>query len=241
VRHGTVDGLIFTAASHQAASIDAALDRNVPTVLFNRPLDGVPCDQVVSTNRDGAAAVAQYLVSGGRRRIAYLSGPLDRTTLAARAEGFCEGLAAVGHPLWRRGGEDTFFDHDRFREIAIGLMQGPEPCDAIACGNDVIAFAVLNGLTAIGVSVPDDVWVVGFDGVTMSGWDVFDLTTMRQPWDVMADGAVSALIDRIECRRTSPRTIQARTDLLVRGSTAHWPATHRDALAQTTNHKGRIP
>lgn len=225
VRQGTVDGVVFTAASHQRTSVQVALDRDLPTVLFNRPLEGLPCDQVVSGNRDGAAALGRYLLSGGRRKIAYVSGPLDRTTLAARAHGFREALEHAGQSLWLSCDGDLVFDHHRFRATAMRLIEGPDRCDAIACGNDVIAFAVLNGLAAAGAKVPDDVWVVGFDGVAMSGWDVFDLTTMRQPWDVMADDAVGVLIDRIEGRRTAPRTIQARAELVVRGSTGHWPAT----------------
>lgn len=222
IRQGTVDGVLFTAASHQREAVSEARARNLPFALFNRPLPDLDCDQIVSTNRTGAADLAGYLLAGGRRRIAYVSGPLDRTTLAARNEGFREGLARGGQPLWRHCGAETSFDHQRFRALAIDLMDARERPDAIACGNDVIAFAVLNGLASLRVSVPDDVWVAGFDGVAMSGWDVFDLTTMRQPWDVMADRAVAALMDRIEGGTAEGRIIESQTELVVRGSTAHW-------------------
>jgi len=63
--------------------------------------------------------------------------------------------------------------------------------------------------------------VTGFDGIEATGWDIVDLTTMRQPLDLMAADAAEALIRRIEGGATTPRTIEYRTELVVRGSTAY--------------------
>ncbi|MEO1723788.1 MAG: LacI family DNA-binding transcriptional regulator [Pseudomonadota bacterium] len=230
IRQGTVDGVVFTAASHQRTAIDEARARRLPLTLFNRPLPEVDCDQIVSDNRNGARTLARYLLSGGRRRIAYLSGPLDRTTLLERDRGFSDALAEAEQPLWQHCGAEKVFDQQRFRQLAILLMQRAERPDAIACGNDMIAFAVLNGLASLGVRVPEDVWVAGFDGVAMSGWDLFDLTTMQQPWDVMADAAVATLIDQIDGNDSRAGIARSEATLVVRGSTDHWhpPAQHHD-------------
>ncbi|MEL7466883.1 MAG: LacI family DNA-binding transcriptional regulator [Pseudomonadota bacterium] len=223
ILQGTVDGVVFTAADDQASAIATAIERDLAVVALNRPVPGRSCAQVVSTNYDGSAELARYLLAGRRQRIAYINGPRERTTMAERERGFREALKARGVLIPSETPSEPDFSHARFRQIAIDLMKRPAPPDAIACGNDLIAFAVINGLKSIGIQVPEDVWVVGFDGVEMSGWDVFDLTTMRQPLDRMVAEAVSLLIEGIEDRDREPREIQCPTDLIVRGSTAHMP------------------
>lgn len=218
---GAVDGLIFTAASHQSEAIDTALERNFPVVSLNRKLDGAQCDQIVSTNLEGGQRLAAYLAGNGRRSFAFINGPRDRSTLADRESGFVEELARLGHavPPERRI-EVPVFD-DRIASAAAELARAPNPPDAIACGNDIAAIGVLNGLRRAGLRVPDDIWVTGFDGIVMSGWDIVDLTTMRQPVEAMAADAADAMVRRITGQFEEPRVIQYRTELVVRGSTAH--------------------
>ena len=102
-------------------------------------------------------------------------------------------------------------------------MAGKTPPDAIACGNDLIAFQVLNGLKVAGISVPDDVWVTGFDGVQMSAWPIIDLTTMRQPLDVMAADAADTLVSRIEGKTSMHKVIQYETEFIIRETTNNVP------------------
>lgn len=221
IETGTIDGVIFTAASHQVRAMKVALARNTPVVSINRYLEGAACDQVVSANFEGARRIARYLVAHGRKRIAFVNGPTDRTTLADREAGFRHELAEVGRDLPQALYVRSDFVNAAFRQAAIDMMALPEPPDAISCGNDLIAIGVLNGLRAAGLRVPHDVWVTGFDGIEMTGWDVIDLTTMRQPLGPMAADAARALINRIEGRYENPKVIEYQTEFVVRGSTAH--------------------
>lgn len=224
IKQHAVDGIIFTAASHQLGAMHAALEEGVPTVSFNRYLEDAHCDQVVSTNFEGARQISHYLVSHGRTRMAFINGPQDRTTLLDRERGFRTGLHEQGIELAESLYSNCSFSHERFRQIAIDMMSLPHPPDSISCGNDVIAFAVLNGLKAANVSVPDDVWVTGFDGIEMSAWDVFDLTTMRQPLEQMAADAAGALLSRIAGENSKHKLIQYNTEFCPRGTTANRPA-----------------
>jgi LacI family transcriptional regulator len=200
IRSRIVDGIIFTAASHQTNAMEIALTTRLPVVSFNRYLEIADCDQIVSTNQTGGMEIADYLVRCGRKRIAFVNGPTDRTTLADRETGFRQGLKEFGLEL----GNDLYFRHEfhenAFRQIALDLAARPAPPDAIACGNDLIAIQMLNGLKAAGCKVPEDIWVTGFDGIEISGWDIVSLTTMRQPLELMAANAAEAVIDRIEGR-----------------------------------------
>jgi LacI family transcriptional regulator len=218
---GAVDGLVFTAASHQSDAFGAALERDFPIISLNRMVEGARCDQIVSTNREGACRLADYLYWNGRRSFAFVNGPKDRSTLSEREAGFVEQLQRLGVEIPpERRIELPIFD-DRIAVAAMQLVAGPTPPDAIACGNDVVAIGVLNGLKRSGVRVPEDVWVTGFDGIEMSGWDIVDLTTMRQPVEAMAADAADALVQRIDSGFSEPRVIQYRTELVIRGSTAH--------------------
>lgn len=228
IRQNAVDGIIFTAASHQLNAMNAALESNIPTVSFNRYIEDARCDQVVSTNYEGAHTIARYLVDNGRQNIAFVNGPQDRTTLFDREHGFRAGLDQCGLELQPHYYARSDFSNAAFRQIAIDLMAQAKPPDAISCGNDVIAFAVLNGLKAVGANVPSDVWVTGFDGIEMAGWDVFDLTTMRQPLDDMAADAATALLNRIEGSTKEPKLIQYRTKFYPRGTTDNRPARPTD-------------
>jgi LacI family transcriptional regulator len=223
IRQRIVDGVIFTAADHQGDAIETALERDLAVVTLNRPRPDASCMQIASTNFDGSGRLARYLLASGRMRIAYVNGPLDRSTLAEREAGFRAALEGNRRPLSPELYAQAEFPADRFRSIAMQMMDLPDPPDAIACGNDLIAFAVLNGLKAAGVTVPDDVWVVGFDGVEMSGWDVFDLTTMQQPLEQMVEAAVAALMRTIEGHTGEDTLVQCPAELVIRGSTAHTP------------------
>lgn len=219
IQQKAVDGIVFTAASHQRTIVQAALDDGLPVVSFNRYLEEANCDQIVSTNFEGAREIAHYLVDHGRKRIAFVNGPKDRTTLLDRENGFRRGLDDRGCAARASFHAADNFADATFQTLALDLVRTDTPPDAIACGNDLIAFGILNGLRLAGLRVPDDVWVTGFDGVEMSGWPIIDLTTMRQPLDLMAADAAEALVRRIEGKSPKPKVIQYKTEFFPRGST----------------------
>ena len=97
-------------------------------------------------------------------------------------------------------------------------MARPERPDAIFVGNDHMAFAVLDVLRAeMGLRVPEDVSVVGYDDVPLASWAAYDLTTIRQPVEAMVDATVEALVRRIE-GETEPRKVRLPGPLVIRGS-----------------------
>lgn len=223
IRQRAVDGLIFTAATDDSKALDVALQSTLGVVLLNRTVADADCDQVAGDNRNGARLLAQYLVDSGRRRFALVNGPLNRSTLREREEGLRSGLADAGMAIDESRYVSAPFSHDVFRQAAIELMALPEPPDVICCGNDVIGLGVLCGLKAAGHDVPDDVWVAGFDGIEMAGWDVFDMTTVRQPLEMMVFSAVDNLVETIEGRRPAHSIRRFETELVVRSTTANAP------------------
>lgn len=223
IRQRSIDGLIFTAANQQSEALDTALGAGLPAACINRHVNREGINQFAGMDFEGAGTITDYLVCAGRKRIAMINGPLDRSTLADREKGVRSALSRHGLSLPGHYFASSDFDHDRFRDLAIAMMKQPVAPDAIICGNDVIAFGVLCGLRSIGCRVPDDVWVTGFDGIEMSGWDVFDLTTMQQPLDDMAAATVDALVQNIMGTGEAGILKRFEPELVIRGTTARTP------------------
>lgn len=219
INAGSVDGVIFTTVTEASAPLRAALDRHKPVVLINRTVEALGCDQVASDNVAGSGTVADYLLDGGRERIAFIGGPSAASTARDRFRGFSERLAAAGAPLRAEHTLVGPFSHDFGYSAAGMLLEAADRPDAIFCSNDLTAFGALDAARAAGISVPDDLWIVGYDDIAMSAWPAFDLTTVHQPSLAMAEAGAQALLDRIRQPTAPYRTLTFRSHLVVRGST----------------------
>jgi LacI family transcriptional regulator len=219
IRQGLVDGVVFTAVTAESAPLAAALAQDAPVVLVNRGIHGVDCDQVTSDNVEGGRAVARYLAAGGHAHPALIGGPLATSTAVEREEGFRAELAGLPPERFRRGD----FSHAAGHAAMTSLLSTASPPTAVFCVNDLTAFGALDAARALGVRVPEDLWLVGYDDVDMASWEAFDLTTVRQPMGEMVAEALALLLARIAepDRAAVHRRFPSR--LIVRGSTAHVP------------------
>jgi DNA-binding LacI/PurR family transcriptional regulator len=153
---------------------------------------------VVSDTRAGGARGGRALLAGGHRRIAHVAGWQGTSTGRDRSAGFAQALAAVGQaPIWI---EDGRYNREEAARIVRARCADPaERPDAIFVGNDHMAFAVMDVLRhELGLDVPGEVSVIGFDDVSVAAWPVYDLTTLRQPIARMVAAVVAALLGRIE-------------------------------------------
>ena len=218
-----VDGIVLASvamSSQLAEQCDAA---GIPVVLFNRAQTDDNFSTVTSNNFAGGRALADFLVAGGHERIAYIAGWEGASTQRDREAGFRAGLADHGRELFARGVGD--FHTERAAEAALDMFTGDHVPDAVFVANDHMAFAVMDVLRGkLGLAIPEDVSVVGYDDVQLAAWPSFDLTTVSQPSDRMVAETVSALMAQIEDGETVPRRVSINGGLVVRGS-ARRPAT----------------
>jgi LacI family transcriptional regulator len=143
IRQSIVDGVLFTTATARSSVLYAAIRAGAPVVLINRTVEGLPCDQVSSDNAGGGALVAEYFVRNGRRRIAFISGDIEPSTIRERELGFMAMLKKLGSPLEPRLHLRAEFSHDSGRLAMRSLLETATP-DAVFCVNDVIAFGALD-------------------------------------------------------------------------------------------------
>jgi LacI family transcriptional regulator len=194
----SIDGVLITTATLGSRFMDALQDRDLPVVLLNRYVDGLDVDRAFADNLEGGCVAGRHLLELGHRRIGVIRGPSNTSTSRDRFAGLTQVLAEAGVELDPRLVREGPYSHQSGYQHTRELLRLDEPPTAILCGNDIIAFGAIDAARSLRVEVPADVSIVGFDDVPMASWEVFQLTTVRQPLDDMARAAARMLAERIE-------------------------------------------
>ena len=192
-----VEGLIVTVADETSSPALELLQReSVPFVLvFNPALDPGP-SAVTIDNRAAARMLVKELIALGHRRIAMIAGSFqasDRSGL--RRAGYEQALAE--HSLDPGPVVEVGFDTLDLSQHCAELCASPSAPTALFCSTDMLAIAAMRGLTALGLRVPDDMSVAGFDGITVGEWITPSLATIVQPAEEMGDQALRHLLERV--------------------------------------------
>lgn len=218
-----VDGIIAASVALSSDLSKRCASAGVPVVLFNRSQDDNSLSSVTSENYAGGRKVAEFLLASGHQRISYIAGWEGASTQRDRQAGFVDALTAKGHRLWSHEiGNFVMEDAQKAARklFANGLEQGP---DAIFVANDHMAIAVMDTLRSeLGIKVPEQVSVVGYDDVPAASWPSYDLTTVRQPTNRMVSATVDLLLGQIENPAEfsiHPQRIEIDGPLIIRGST----------------------
>lgn len=188
----------------------------------SEPLHPVP--SVAAANRHGGIAAAQHLLDLGHRRIAVVTGPLERLCARGRLEGVRTALEAAGVPL-----DDRLVRAGMWFSFEDGLGHGREllrladPPTAVVCGNDLQAFGVYDSARQAGVRIPDDLSVVGFDDISYARWCGPPLTTVQQPAAELGATAARVVLALAAGEAVTQTHIELATTLMVRASTAPPP------------------
>lgn len=213
-----VDGIIAASVAMSSTLAQRCRDAGVPIVLFNRSQQGEKLATVTSDNFGGGATVAEFLLAGGHQRFGYIAGWEGASTQADREAGFVSTLAKAGKALHAR--EVGNFKMDEARDATRRMFADPaNRPDALFVANDHMAFAVMDVLRAeLGLDVPRDVSVVGYDDVPPAAWAGYDLTTVRQRANVMVTATVDILLEQIETPGVRPRSVAVDAPFVLRSS-----------------------
>ena len=212
-----VEGIIAASVALSSDLAQRSRDAGVPIVFFNRTQEGHEASAVTSDNFEGGRRVAEFLVAGGHRRFGYIAGWEGASTQRDREAGFRTGLAEAGQVLHAR--EVGEFVIEEARAAARRMFDRPNRPDAVFVANDHMALGVIDVLRAeLGLRVPEDVSVVGYDDVPPAGWAGYDLTTVRQRANLMVEHTVEILLDQIANPGAPVREKAIEAPLIVRGS-----------------------
>lgn len=222
-----VDGIVLGATTLSSALAQRCADASIPVVLFNRVMASGSAGAVSSVRSDnvgGGREMARFLVAGGHKRIAYIAGREDSSTNLEREQGFREGLAELGQRIYARaiGNYDVVQARQAARDLFAAAADRP---DAVFVAGDLMAIVVLDTLRhELGLSVPQDVSVVGFDNVPQAAWASYELTTFEQPVQPMVEATVALLQSYLREAQTPPsQNLVVPGQLIIRQS-ARLPA-----------------
>lgn len=214
-----IDGAVIVAPTATVT------DATIPVVAIDPHTGRTGPSTIEADNVGGARAATQHLIALGHTRIAHVRGRTDLVSARLREQGYREALEAAGiafdPALVRVGGYRAAETTDAARE----LLTMPEPPTAIFAANDLSAIRVLEVAGELGLRVPGDVSVVGFDNVPEAANAVPPLTTVAQPLHEMGAQAVHILLGLL-AGETSEQHLHLPARLVVRASTA--PPAARD-------------
>jgi DNA-binding LacI/PurR family transcriptional regulator len=211
-----VDGIIAASVAMTSDLSERCRAAGVPMVLFNRSQDAPHMSAVTSDNIAGGRKVAEFLVAGGHEKIGYIAGWEGASTQRDREAGFLAGLKDAGMSLHKRCLGNFVMEEARAATLEMFREDAP---DAVFVANDHMAMAVMDTLRfELGIKVPEDVSVVGYDDVPTAGWPAYALTTVRQPANRMVAETVDILLSKIKDLNVPPRRVELDGPLVLRGS-----------------------
>lgn len=218
-----IDALVLCGQGQQPQLLDFLRRRGLPWVHV-MTLDPSPASLCVGfDNRRAMARAASHLIDLGHRRIAVLAGHTrDNDRARARLEGARDALQAAGLALPPQRVVESRYALAEAREGLRRLLSVRPPPTAVLCGNDVLAFGALLEAQHLGIAVPAQLSIVGFDDLELARHLEPALTTMRVPSEAMWSLAAQRLIAALRGEAVPQRT-ELEVDLVVRASTARAP------------------
>lgn len=239
-----VDGLIVTPVLDEHADLSHLFElkrRNFPFVLLEQ-IRGVPASLVDIDNVEGSRLAVQHLIVQGHTRIVHFAGPAYSWHSHERINGVRRACSA-SHLILDDDDIIVAGAHldDGYR-CGLEYFRGRAPRDratAVTCYNDLVALGLLRALSELGIRVPEDVSVVGFDDIPLLSYLPLPLTTVRVPKAEMGRIAARMLIRHVESKEVvPPRKVNLESELVVRRSTAPPAGTPAPALPRPIARRG---
>ena len=212
-----VDGIVMSAVDPEAEPASAKAALGTPMVCVGGGIGSTEVDAVLPADRDGSYAAVQHLLTRGAERVAMITGP--RSTAASRLEGYHLALAAHPGPAPRPVVVNGDFTRSSGRVAMNRLMRARRPPDAVFCANDLMAIGAMDATRELGLRVPEDVRLVGFDDIEAAALVSPGLTTVANPAYESGWAAGGLLMDRLAGRHAGVRrTVTLPCRLVVRQS-----------------------
>lgn len=228
LEHG-VAGIIFVSGRHADTHADHTryqklVERGLPVVFVNGYVEGLPAPFVSTDDASAVDLAVQHLVTLGHRRIGLAVGPRRLMPAQRKRDAF---VAALGRHLDLSEADATAWIEEALFTIEGGAAAAQQLLNrgatAVVCGSDLMALGAIRAARSAGLSVPDDVSVVGFDDSPLLAFVDPPLTTVRQPVQAMGAAAVSFLVEAIDGQPVPQHEYVFRPELVLRSSTAPPP------------------
>lgn len=212
-------GVIFCHSIPPGETLDS-IRMKYPIVMCSQYNEEADVPHVIIDDYASAKNAVNYLISVGKRNIAFINSSLNHSYSIFREKGYRDALAAAGLPVrenWIAHLADI--DFEIAYSVSCTLLEGEHTPDAIFCASDVFACAAIKAAHMMNRSVPDHVAIMGFDNVNLTTMTVPAISTVSQPAYQLGYQSCNLLMDQIEGLPTLNSRIVLPTEIVVRGST----------------------
>lgn len=207
-----VDGMIFIPASNFKKNIRLFQESAIPKVVIDRALEGSGLPTVMTDNITGSYLATKHLLTNGRRRILFISGPQGLQASQDRYRGYKKALAEFGQDEELVENGDYTFESGK--KVMERVLNNKLSFDAVFGANDLMALGAMVVLSENKIKIPQDVEVVGYDNILFSSLSKPTLTTVEQPAYEMGYEATKLVLRQIhrkeqlsECKLLEPKLI----------------------------------
>lgn len=212
-----MDGIILLDATLSNKITDSCQQMGIPVLQMQRYTTNVKTNLVLPDNRVGTAMIVDHLIDEGYEHFAYISGNLTSSSNMDRQAGFIYRLEERGYSLpVIAPGDFTYKSGYAAMKQLVSMIQ--TPC-GVLCANDQMALGAIDAARETGLSIPEDVGIVGYDDNFMASWPPYQLTSLRQPIEEMARRGVEILLKNIEDPTLEPVTVTYPFEIIKRRST----------------------
>lgn len=219
-RSMVLDGLIVMSLPLVGDEGERLINARFPTVLVDASYPGLPSVRI--DDRAGGALATRHLIDLGHKRIAFVSEPPHNAfgfiAGAHREEGFRATMAAAGLEVPVSYVRYGAYLHSAAKRMATELLLLPDRPSAIVAASDVQAIGCLEAATQLGIRVPDELSVVGYDDIDLAG--LMGLSTVRQPLVHSGERGADLVLEALSMRNRQPNTEMLELELVVRATTA---------------------
>lgn len=214
-----VDGFIFATASSDLNHICKIKEDKFPLVLLVRSGED-KFDSVVTNNFEASYKAVRYLIQRGHKKIAIINGDINLSLYRERYEGYKKALLDSGLEIPSEMSFCCSFENKECYIKTTDLLKSNIIPDAIFATNDLRAIEAIRAIKDLGLKVPEDISVLGFDNIQISSFIDPTLTTVSQPFYKMGEVAVKKLIKIISYKRNrKPKKDVIKSELVIRNST----------------------
>ncbi|NLZ51844.1 MAG: LacI family transcriptional regulator [Thermoanaerobacteraceae bacterium] len=223
LRQKSVDGFIITTAHYNDENAINLAKDNIPLVLLDRNIeksDEYDIDVVHSDNVAGGYLAPNHLIQLGHKSIACFLGPPQIEVNLEREKGYIKAMKEANLKISPKLVVYGDFKLDFGYKKTINLLNGNIKPTAFFAANDLIALGIIRALKSVGLSVPSDISVVGYDNTILAELTDPPLTTINQPIREMGYHATELLIKKLKGERSTSEKIIFNTELIIRKSTS---------------------
>lgn len=209
-----VNGIIVSSNTMTAKQI---IELNIPVVSIDREISkGLPT--IVVENKKGASVATRFLISKGCKRIAHIRGPRGVVNAEERCEGYTE---VVNQEPWFSKSfiVNGNFDMESSLEATLKLLTLHPEIDGIFAANDIMAIGAIKAANQLGRRVPQELAIIGFDGIRLSSAIIPELTTIVQPIYELGETATTMLVSLMDQQQVEQTYYRLDVELIERNST----------------------